>query len=326
MVQNGLGRTLIIANPAAHSGEGESAALFATRFFSSFHSETSSCEIRLTESAGDAVRMSSRATDYDSTVALGGDGLIHEVANGIMRMPEELRPRLGIIPMGSGNDFARTIGMTANNIEQSIYELLRGEERYIDLGKVNETYFVETLSFGTDAAIAIDTTERRKNHTRQKGSALYATSGIKLIVCGRKGWEYKANIDGEEVEGTDIVFAVQNGPTYGGGFRITPDAIPDDGYLDMCYTQSRAALPHALLLFGLARVGKHTNSRSLTIRRARHAELEFVGEEAAPCQVDGEEYSANRYVIDVVPQALRVIVPEGCTWQGRLHGRQNTYA
>lgn len=314
MVQNGLGRTLIIANPAAHSGRGESAAVFATRFFSSFHSVTASCEVRLTEKPGDAMLMSASAKGYDSIVALGGDGVIHEVANGLMCIPEENRPRLGVIPMGSGNDFARTIGMTKNDPERSIYELLQGEERAMDLGKVNGTYFVQTLSFGVDAAIAIDTNERRENRTKQKGTALFVTSGLKLFVRGTNGWEYEANIDGEEVNGVDVVFAVQNGPTYGGGFRITPDASPNDGFLDMCYTQNSTPLLPSLTLFVLARFGRHVNSKRLTIRKIQHAEIEFVGESQPPCQVDGEEFVAERYVIDVVPHALRVIVCEDCNW------------
>ena len=148
MSPHSLGQTLIIANPAAHSGKGERAALLAMRFFSSFRSTTSSCEVRLTESAGDAQRMASNAHSYDTVIALGGDGIIHEVINGLMLIASDMRPLLGIIPMGSGNDFARTLGMTKNNPEKSINELLGGNRRTIDLGCVNGVFFMQTLSFG----------------------------------------------------------------------------------------------------------------------------------------------------------------------------------
>ena len=313
MLAKGLGRTLIVANPVAHSGRGEGAAIFATRFFSSFHSATSSCEVRLTESSGDARRMAESALEYDTVIALGGDGVIHEVVNGLMQIPADRRPMLGVIPMGSGNDFARTIGVTKNDPERSIAELLSGRERVIDLGRVNNRYFVQTLSFGIDAAIAHDTTARRDNNAVQTGAGLFLTSGIKIVATGLKGWPYRATIDGEVEEGIDIAFAVQNGPTYGGGFRICPDASPSDGYLDLCRTVSKPSVPHSLLLFGLIRFGRHTKSRRLCLQKVRRVVVEFPGEEQPPCQVDGEEYAADRYDIAVAPASLRVIVPAGRT-------------
>lgn len=314
MSPRSLGSTIVIANPTAHSGKGENAALFATRFFSSFHSATTSCSVKLTENPGDAQRMASDAFGYQTVIALGGDGVIHEVINGLMHIPEDERPRLGIIPMGSGNDFARTLGMTKNDAERSIAELLSGEERTIDLGKVNGTYFMQTLSFGLDAAIAIDTTDRRANNTAQSGALLFVTSGLKILVTNLKGWQYHADVDDEVIEGIDLAFAVQNGPTYGGGFRICPKAVPNDGYLDLCLSITKPSLPHSLALFGLIRFGKHTKSKVLTLRRIRHVEVTFEGEEQPPCQVDGERLTASSYHISVVPHALRVLVPSNCVW------------
>ena len=309
-----LGRTLIIANPTAHSGRGEAAAIFAMRFFSSYSTTASTCEVRLTESAGDAIQMATNAKDYETVLALGGDGVIHETINGLMRIPEDLRPRLGIIPMGSGNDFARTLGMRINDPEAAIRQLFDGQRRKIDLGKVNDTYFMQSLSFGLDAAIALDTTDRRANSSAQSGSMLFVTSGFKLIFTALRGWPYRAVVDGEVLEGVDIAFAVQNGATYGGGFRICPRAIPNDGVLDLCLTIEKPSLPHSLLLFGLVRVGKHVRSRMLALRQVRHVEVQFMGEDQPPCQVDGERLEAERYVIDVLPKTLEVIAAPACSW------------
>lgn len=314
MLTKSLGDTLIIANPAAHSGRGEGAAIFAMRFFSSFQSASNSCSVRLTEATGDAIQMAADSAEYDTVIALGGDGVIHEVVNGLMQIPTDERPRLGVIAMGSGNDFARTLGMSKNDPEKSIAELLQGQVRGIDLGCVNGRYFIETLSFGIDAAIAIDTTKRRARNTSQKGSILYATSGVRLMLTGLRGWPYRALIDGEHFEGLDVAFAVQNGKTYGGGFRICPEAVPNDGFLDLCFTVEKPPLPYSMALFALARTGRHTFSRKLIMRKVRHVELEFLGDELPPCQVDGEELVASRYVIDVVPNALEVIAPMNCPW------------
>ncbi|MDO4807282.1 MAG: diacylglycerol kinase family lipid kinase [Coriobacteriales bacterium] len=314
MLPYSLGKTLIIANPTAHSGRGEGAAIFAMRFFSSFTSTTSTCEVRLTEYGGDATRMAAMASDYQTVLALGGDGVIHEIINGLMTIDPAQRPRLGVIPMGSGNDFARTLGMKKNDPEAAIEQLLQGEQRTIDLGKVNDTYFMQTLSFGLDAAIALDTTDRRARSTRVGGSLLFVTSGLKLITTAMNGWPYRAQVDGEEFEDTEIVFAVQNGPTYGGGFRICPRAVPNDGMLDLCYSHDRTNLAHSLALFGLIRFGRHQRSKVLTLKQVRHVEVEFLNGEQAPCQVDGEVLLAERYVIDVVPSALSVIAAPGCGW------------
>lgn len=313
MPSHDLGRTLIIANPASHSGKGEAAALFATRFFSSFQTVTDICEVMLTEGPGDGLHMAETGYQYDTVIALGGDGIIHEVVNGLMCIDKELRPRLGIIPMGSGNDFARTIRIRKNDPERAISELLQSIDKPLDLGKVNDVYFMQTLSFGVDAAIALDTTDRRAENTKQMGAGLFVTSGIKLISHGMRGWKYKAQIDDEHIEGIDVAFAVQNGPTYGGGFRICPDAVPNDGLLDICFSTTRPSTPHSLALFGLARFGKHTKSKRLHMRQARHVEIDFL-EEQPPCQVDGERLEANRYIIDVVPKALRVFVSPTCSW------------
>lgn len=313
MPSRNLGRTLIIANPASHSGKGEAAALFATRFFSSFQSVTATCEVMLTEASGDGLHMAEAGYQYDTVIALGGDGIIHEVINGLMHIDKELRPRLGIIPMGSGNDFARTIRIRKNDPERAISELLQSIDKPLDLGKVNDVYFMQTLSFGVDAAIALDTTDRRAEHTKQVGAGLFVTSGLKLISRGMRGWNYVAQIDDEHIEGIDVAFAVQNGPTYGGGFRICPAAVPNDGLLDICFSTTRPSTPHSLALFGLARFGKHTKSKRLHMRQARHVEIHFP-EEQPPCQVDGERLEAEHYVIDVVPKVLRVFVSRTCSW------------
>ena len=309
-----LGRILIVANPAACSGKGEGAVIFATRFFSAFNSAANTCEVRLTENPHDAERMAAAADNYDTIIALGGDGVIHEVVNGLMRLPISLRPVLGIIPMGFGNDIARTLGMTRNDPEHSIAELFEAQERIVDLGVVNGTYFVQTLSFGLDAAIALDATDRSTIRSRQAESMPFVTSGLKLLTTSLRGWPYRASIDDERVEGTGVAFAVQNGITYGGGFRICPDARPCDGMLDICMNVDKPSLPHSFALFGLARFGRHTHSKKLIVRRARHILLEFLGEQQPPCQIDGEYFADTHYDIRVEPASLRVLVSSNCVW------------
>ena len=309
-----LGRTLIIADPTAHGGKGEGAALFATRFFSSFGTVSSSCEIRLIENPDDARHMASGAHGYQTVIALGGDMTIHEVVNGMMHLDEDDRPRLGIIPMGSANDFARTIGITRNDPSRAISDLMGGEERLLDLGVVNGNYFVKTLSFGVDAAIAIESNERLALHESKPGPHLFVTTGLRRIVSGLREWPFRAIADGDSLEGVDVAFAIQNGPTYGGGFKVCPEARPNDGLLDLCVSITKPSVAESIALFGLIRAGKHTNSPGILMRKIRNLKVQFLGEEQPPCQMDGKSFFANDYDIRVVPRAISVIVSQACAW------------
>lgn len=306
MAGSPLGRTLLIVNPAAHSGKGAAGADFARHFLGSFATATRGYEVRLTQGPGDAVGIAAGAVGFDTVLALGGDGVIHEVVNGLMRLPQSARPQLGIIPLGSGNDYARTLGMMKNDVEGAFAQLVRGSVRELEVGSVNGVYFMQTLSFGLDAAIALDTTERRAANTSQEGEALFITSGLKILSRAKDGFPCTASFDGEKpIDLKTLIFAVQVGPTYGGGFKVCPGADPGDGLLDVCYNVRKPLLPHLLALFGLARSGQHARSRVVSLRHIRHAEIDFA--EEPPCQVDGERLVGSHFVIDVIPHALRVV-------------------
>ena len=306
MAHSPLGRTLLIANPAAHSGKGAAGADFARHFLGSYATATRGYEVRLTTGPGDAMGIAAGAFGFDTVLALGGDGVIHEVVNGLMRLPGSARPQLGVIPLGSGNDYARTLGMARNDVEGAFAQLVRGTVRELEVGLVNGVHFMQTLSFGLDAAIALDTTDRRAANTSQEGEALFVTSGLKILSRAKGGFPCTARFDGEgPVELKTLIFAVQVGPTYGGGFRICPDADPGDGLLDVCYNVKKPLLPHLLALFGLARGGRHARSSVVSLRRIRHAVLDFA--EEPPCQVDGERMRGTHFEIDVIPSALRVV-------------------
>jgi len=305
-----LGRTLVIANPAARSGHGKQAAERIARQLELHTDATSDYAVKLTGAPGDAGELARSAGDADTVIALGGDGVIHEVACGLMTIGEDKRPRLGVIPMGSGNDFARTLGLAKNAPAASLGQLLRGTSRPLDVGRVNGVHYLQTLSFGLDAAIALDTMGKRSDTAAGRGSHLFAVSAVQILSSCRDGWHYVATIDDEHVEGTETIFAVQLGPTYGGGFRICPGASPTDGLLDVCYSLTLPATTAATLaLLGRARFGAHTSSSHLRLARAASITIDF--DEAPPCQVDGERLEGTHFQIDVLPGALEVIVPQG---------------
>ena len=310
-----LGRTLIIANPAAQSGAARDAAERVRRFFSLYAHGDASFELVFTDGPHHAVKLAAGAAGYRTVVALGGDGIVHETVCGLMQIERAARPVLGVIPVGSGNDYARTLGLPADLADHA-EQLLAFEPRPMDIGRIEyrsgghavTEHFAETFSFGLDAAIAIDTVERRQR-TGLTGGALYTASG--LDVFGRRFRTFPARVhaDGADLGALKaLIFAVQIGPTYGSGFRICPKANPSDGLFDVCYAAGRIPRAVALPLFLRAKNGGHVGSRLVHFLQARELELDFEQDDY-PIQADGEQIKTGHARLAIEHHALQVLQP-----------------
>ncbi len=302
---------LVIANPTAQSGAGEAAAKQAEALIRKACGQGP--DVVRTRHAGHGIQLAAAmGADYDLVVALGGDGIIHEVANGLMQLPHEKRPTLAVIPVGSGNDYARTLKMSTKT-DVAVAQILAGKAHEADLGCCNGEYFTQTISFGLDAAIALGTVERRKK-TGGHGTMLYLQEGIDQLVNHLYTYEFTLDIlDGPQEDvgsysGRDILIAVQNGVTYGGGFAICPDASIQDGMLDICIAHGPVNPAFATIVFLSAKNGHHTGFKPIEQRRASRLRLSF--DKRPPCQIDGEPHIADSYEISVEPAALKVIVGE----------------
>ncbi len=319
MQKSKLGKTLFIVNPAAQSGRGREHAKLIEDYLQAHPKAIEDYTMHFTSAPQEAVEVAAKTDAYDSVVALGGDGIIHEVVNGLMKIDDEKRPALGIIPVGSGNDYARTLGITINHPIEALKQVLEGIKRRIDVGRIKsdieERYFMQTCSFGVDAAIAHDTTTRRAIGTKSTGESLFFTSGLKLFSKMRKGWMCKATFDGDETDVfPDLVFAIHIGQTYGGGFKITPDANPADGEFSICHNVYVPKLVATTLgIFLGFKFGKHTHFKTLTFRNAKRVKVEFEGE-VAPVQIDGEEIAGREFLAVVEPLALQVFTSPNVAW------------
>ena len=299
-------KTLLIANPAAQRGNGADAARVAHGLLREWQGDDA-VALELTKSPGHAVEIATSASTerYDLVIALGGDGIVHEIVNGLMGLPHDARPAFGLIPVGSGNDYARTLGMS-ENVADAVAQLRGAHEKQVDVGCCNGEYFAETLSFGLDAAIALDTVERRKR-TGQQGTVLYMMSGLDILSHHLDEYKFEAVLDGDrKIQGRMLMFAVQNGVTYGGGFRICPEARVDDGMLDICYAEAPMSVPVATFKFLSAKNAHHTKFKGIHFERASSIALAF--DKRPPCQIDGEAHIADSYGISVEPCALRVLM------------------
>lgn len=308
-----LDKTLIIVNPAARSGKANEAAAHAAGTFNrmkaAYPKELESITFRYTVSPQDATRIArAEGAQVDSIFVIGGDGVIHETVNGLMALPRADRPRLGIIPCGNGDDFARTIGMDRapqKSLQQ--IESFSLTPKCIDIGCVNGTWFAETLSFGLDAAIALGTADLRKK-TKRTGTSLYLQCGFDQVMNHRTPRSCTVRFDDREPQVLSVyLLAVQNGTSYGGGFKICPDARLNDGLLDICYAEPELSASAALKLLLKAKNGNHTAHPNLTFAHAKHVVLDF--EDDVPAQVDGERIESRHFDIELFPGELDVLIP-----------------
>ena len=302
------GTTLVIANPQARNGKAAQAAAeahTALRILHEKHPDTiGPVSIRYTVAPGDATNIvREEGAHCDSVFVLGGDGVVNETVNGLMALPTPQRPRLGVIPCGNGDDFARSLSLPRD--VRRMLEIIRTyhlEPWPIDLGQVNGRWFDETLSFGLDAAVALSTADLRQA-TGRSGALLYAQSAIEQATRHRDVRRMRVSIDGGTPQELDIyLFAVQNGPSYGGGYRICPNSRLADGVLSLCYAKPPISALGAGRLFLKAKRGTHVNDPHLTFLTARRLTLECSLD--TPVQIDGERLQAERYDIAISPGAL----------------------
>lgn len=332
-----LGKIAVIGNPAAQNGAGA----LATRQVGAALSEQierSLLDIFFTVGPKHAAHIAKTLdVSYDTVLCVGGDGIVHETLNGIMLREPRDRPRLGVIPVGSGNDYAESIGMPYA-VEEAIAQVLKARETSVDIGICNQEYFAETLSFGLDAAIALDTQTRRKRIGRT-GTRLYLESGIDQLLhhleaysytgmrslgannaeAGNRSKSMRTDVLAPEAafEGSAYLCAVQLGPTYGGHFRVCPDARINDGLLDVCIAHPPLSTITATGIFLLAKNGRHTRFKQIEIFQTERLSIAFDRE--PPGQIDGERIRGKRFDIGLLRNALSVLTgpnPKGVAPSG----------
>lgn len=294
------GRALLIVNPAARHGETAKLVPVIEQLLLDLPHDTV-----LTEQMGHAAELSRAASGYDLIVAAGGDGTVHEVLNGLMAHPAETRPALGLLPTGSGNDTRRTLGIPTD-LTRAARELTTGTRRSFDVGLCNGIYFNNSFAAGLDAKVTAKAVEYKVTKGRD-GLWLYLTSLLHVLIHELDSFETTIAFDGSEPEVYDtLIIAATNGPTYGGGFFITPDAVPDDGQFDVCMIDP-LSLGGALIRLPFVVYGKHTHMKP--VHMSRHASIVIDCECPIPAQIDGEVLLQDHYEIQMLPGAIECIVP-----------------
>jgi diacylglycerol kinase (ATP) len=258
--------------------------------------------VRTTSRAGDAGELAAEAarSGVELVIAAGGDGTINEVVNGLMRVSRP--PRLGIVPLGTANDFARTLDLPSH-AGAALRVALHGVAVELDVAIVNARYFinVSTGGFGADA-----TKSAPRGAKRVLGPLAYAASGVKRLL-GLRPYRGEFICDGYTVHsGGFIFFAVGNARRTGGGARVTPRADMEDRRLDAMIMRAVDRIELLSLLPDL-RAGTHLEHPDVLYHRA----LSFEVRPALPTPVnaDGERVTGVQYVYRASGRNLRVMFP-----------------
>ncbi|NLW22002.1 MAG: diacylglycerol kinase family lipid kinase [Tissierellia bacterium] len=270
-------RILFIINPIAGGGRAKNLQGPIEKIMEDAGMEY---EIVLTTKPKDAIDITREKikNGYKKIVAVGGDGTVNEVALGIL---EAGVGTLGIIPSGTGNDLARTLGIPFN-LKEAINVIIKGNIKQIDVGTTNNNIFLNIGSVGFDAEVAKNT-EVLKKRIRSGISYFLA---IFVTLLKYKSIRAKLEIDKRIVDKDILLIAVGNGRYYGGGLKILPTAIPDDGYLHVCLVNKISKLK-LLVLFPSILIGKHIIFKKyVEILKAK--EVKIIVENPTYLNVDGE--------------------------------------
>jgi diacylglycerol kinase (ATP) len=247
---------------------------------------------------------------YKLVIAAGGDGTVHEVINGLMQVTPEIRPRLGIIPLGSGNDFAHTVGIRSNPVE-ALKQIFTGQSMRIDLGKFDigrgePEYFDNTFGMGFDATVTI----RSHRLTMVRGFMMYLVAVLQTIALNHEAPRMQIETDVGGWDEETIMFVVCNGPREGGGFLVAPGALCNDGVLNY------AAVCHVsrlMMLRLIPEVMKGTHGRFKQVRLGQLHKLQLKSEKAITIHADGEVISGfgmdvRKVSVEIIPGAVEIII------------------
>ncbi len=282
---------LIILNPAADRGRADR---LAPRLERAMRSAGASFELVRSAGRGDAARLAEQAArdGCGAVIAVGGDGVVHEAANGLMRASEDAASiPLGVVPAGTGNDFVKMLGLEPRRPEEAIARILAAEPRGVDIGKVVASemeggptgawYFTNGIGLGFDAQVAV----HASRVVRLRGMMVYAVALLRTLRDLRNP-HFTISVDGEEVADHALILAtIANGPCHGGSFWLAPGARLDDGRLDVLVADARTVREVLPLIPSVMR-GRHLTARG--VRMLSGTAVEVRSDELLPIHADGE--------------------------------------
>jgi diacylglycerol kinase (ATP) len=268
-------------------------------------------DIVLTTGEGDAATAAEHAVrnGYDHLFVAGGDGTLNEVLNGVAANPDGLsQVTFGIIPLGTGNDFARALGYP-EDVDEALKFIASAAPVAVDVGVVNGRHFFNVSGGGFIAEVSDAVDVQLKSIA---GKLAYLIGGAQVLLTHEPihtsvRWRDPA---GEHTQQTELhAFAVCNSTQIGGGRLIAPDALVDDGLLDVCLIEAMPTVEFVALLRRVSS-GDHVEDARVHYFRASHVELGF--DRVVKLNTDGQVLDARHCTYHILPAAARVLAaPRG---------------
>lgn len=291
-------KVLLVVNPSSGGEKAKSYEDLAKEKLATFFDQV---EVKHTEKGGDAATFAREAAEarYDSVFVMGGDGTVNEGISGLAEL--DYRPTFGFFPLGTVNDLARALGMSLDP-EQAINNLDINKVKPLDIGKINDNYFMNVVAIGTipESINNVDPEEKTK-----WGKAAYFISGFKQLM-ETNFHRYRLTIDGEEREIKSSTLLVGLTNSIGGFESILPDASVDDGLLHLVYTKDKSLLDTLKAVPELVN-GVDDSSSNVEYLTFKEIRVELLDDEAdLSVNVDGDEGDSLPVDIKILASHLNV--------------------
>ena len=290
----------VLVNPTAGKNTGRAVGATALTLLRAAGAEVVDLSAADGRGALERARAAVAAGGLDAVVVVGGDGMVHLGA----QVCAGTDVPLGIVAAGTGNDVARALGLPVRDAAAAVERVLGGRTRAVDAvrrqepGPDGSRWFVGVLAAGFDAVV----NERANGWRWPRGQARYTLAVLRELPVFRP-IPYVLHLDDRRLETEAMLVAVGNGPSYGGGMRVTPDAALDDGLLDVLVLH-RLPVAEFLRVFPRVFSGGHLGHPAVEVHRARRVRLEATG---IVGYADGERLGPLPLDLEVVPGALSVL-------------------
>jgi YegS/Rv2252/BmrU family lipid kinase len=299
----------IILNPTAGNGNGKNALPQIEQLFTQ---NKVSFNLVLTERPGHGIELTRQAVKegYEVIVAVGGDGTVNEVVNGLMESKLEgaAIPPMGVLCVGRGNDFAGSVGIP-EDIEGGFRALMAGNRRIVDVGRVvggkypQGRYFANCVGVGFDAITTIEVHKL----PRWGGYLAFMAAVLKTVFLYNKAPLARIEYDGNEITQRSLLISIMNGRRLGGGFIMAPNSLPDDGLFDLCIAEQMSSFEVIKMIPHFTRGDQATQP---SIKTGQAAKISITAQDGPlPAQTDGEIIcvDGSHLEVEVLPRQIEII-------------------
>ncbi|NJK82180.1 MAG: diacylglycerol kinase family lipid kinase [Chloroflexaceae bacterium] len=270
-------------------------------------------DLERTNGPGDATRLAQQAVEagYQQVVLIGGDGTLNEVVTGMLTAANRPTTSLGLIPIGSGNDFSRSFeGIKPDDIKGSIARLQRNQVRHIDVGRITTSdgtstsisYMINNIGLAIDGMVAATV----HDVPLLRRTAAYMAASLRALLVYR-AYPMQIRFNNTKFNREFLIATITNTRWQGGGYQLTPDAKPDDGLLDLCLVDMMP-IHRALMHLPKSRNGSHIKVPAVHMGQAQRVEVAF----SVPTLVtsDGEVIAtdARELVVEALPGVVDLVV------------------